>query len=685
MKLAFFSRIALFSFVSSLALAATTANAAPISKCDAAKKKCVGKYAATVLGCHAKAEAKGVALDAGCIAKAAAKITGGGRGCFDKLDAKTPNDCAGTGDASLLLLHTDAVVRDVVTAVDPAYPAPTLSKCGAARKKCVGKKAAGLMGCSAAESKDGAGDPACAPKVTDKFGGAEGCDAKAVAKGTDCLGTATTPQLASLVDDWAVTAATLLQNAGSSCGNGVVEPGEVCDPAAPAHQWACGAAFACGPACNCACPTKAHLVADPTSASSRLDIGWTGLAHETPLATGGDVTLAVGCEYSSRPCGVCTVSGPIANEGTTEVRNQRCTNDTSVRCTDDTPCAADGGTCEFFLGAPAPLSTAGITICAVNQFHGPISGTLSLGSGAMHLSSMLTSRVYVGLSIDTPCAMCSGDGTLNDDVQGGTCSGGARDGLACDANATVPSRPDFGAASLDCPPSAPSLVAALPIDASSSTSTVTKTLSEDSPRCGSPGAGRCLCDTCNNSDAQPCSSNADCPASGGAAGICGGRRCLSGSNAGAPCVNNSACPGGGFCSRLGEPSRPSVCFDESGFTGPCVDADGDGEGECPGGPITTVCSAPHAQRVCTGNAACAPGTCQAEMRKCFPTGGFDQTPGTNTLVAYGQPDALVKDEASPILGSAFCVAPTGTPSVNNVLGLPGPGRATLETSLSVRP
>ena len=60
---------------------------------------------------------------------------------------------------------------DVVTDVDPAYPTPTLTKCGAARKKCVGKKAAGLMGCSSKLSKDGIGDPTCAPTIMDKFWG----------------------------------------------------------------------------------------------------------------------------------------------------------------------------------------------------------------------------------------------------------------------------------------------------------------------------------------------------------------------------------------------------------------------------------------------------------------------------------------------------------------------------------
>lgn len=683
MKLAPLSRTALLSLVSSVALAGVTAHAAPISKCDAAKKKCVGKYVAAVLGCHAKAAAKGVALDAACVAKAAAKITGGGKGCFDKLDAKTPNDCAGSGDASLLLLHTDALIRDVIGAIDPAHPTPTLSKCGAARTKCVGKKAAGLMGCSAAESKDGAGDPACAPKVMDKFDGAKGCDAKAVAKGTDCLGTATTTQLESMVDDWAVIAATLLQNPGPRCGNGVVEPGELCDPLAPAHHSACGADFACG-SCNCACPTKVHLASDATSPASKLDIGWTGLGHRTPLPTGSDLTLAVSCENPSRPCGACTVSGPIANTGATELRNQRCTNDTSIRCTDDEPCVPGGGTCEFYLGSVVPVSTGGVGICVVSQFHGPISGTLSLGSGGVHLVSRLAAKVYNGEEVDTPCPTCVGDATANDDVQGGTCTGGARDGLGCDANATVPGRPDFGVTSLDCPLPPGALVATLAIDGSSSTEPVTRTLTTDSPRCGLAAGGRCLCDTCNGPGAEPCSTNADCPASGGAPGICGGRRCLSGTNAGAPCVAASVCAGGGFCGRAGEPTWPHVCYGSEGY-GTCTDPDGDGDGECEEGPIVTTCTAPHAQRMCTSHSQCAPGTCEVSNRRCFLTGGLEAMPGTNTLVAYGAADPPLKDGASPILASAFCIPPTGTPSTNNVLGLPGPGRASIATHLTLHP
>ena len=37
----------------------------------------------------------------------------------------------------------------------------------------------------------------------------------------------------------------------------------------------------------------------------------------------------------------------------------------------------------------------------------------------------------------------------------------------------------------------------------------------------------------------------------------------------------------------------------------------------------------------------------------------------------------MNDTAQPTLAAVFCVAPTGSTSVNNVAGLPGPGRVTI--------
>src|SRR5262249_20464038 len=277
---------------------------------------------AAVMGCHAKAEGKNVPVDGTCLGKATAKITGAGKGCFDKNDAKIGNDCSQTGDATAQLNAADAFVLDVVTDIDPGYPTPTLSKCGAARKKCVGKKAAGLMGCDAKTNKDGVGDPTCAPKIQDKFGGAKGCDVNALAKGTDCQGSATTGSLETKTDTWQTNASGAIDSpgggatptptptptatstpSGANCGNGVIDAGEHCDPGNPNAAGAeCGPEFTCNAVtCNCACPTKVDFVADNTSADTVLDSGWTGISHRAPVISGGDVRVNVSCTASSRP------------------------------------------------------------------------------------------------------------------------------------------------------------------------------------------------------------------------------------------------------------------------------------------------------------------------------------------------------------------------------------------------
>jgi hypothetical protein len=256
------------------------------------------------------------------------------------------------------------------------------------------------------------------------------------------------------------------------------------------------------------------------------------------------------------------------------------------------------------------------------------------------------------------------------------------------------------------------LIATLPIDLTNATDPVTRTLSAGSPACSGEAGERCLCDTCNNLSASPCDANSDCSDPPGVIGaICGGRRCIGGNNNGAACNTvaglqcigganlGAACtvasqcplsscaslcgPGGGICGRPGEPTKASACLDDTNTPGvlDCVDG-GDGEGACTAGPITQSCSvvSGHAQRGCTTDGECggASGSCESNNRACFLTGGFSGRNGTDTLVAVGMEDPPVNDVSHPTLGAVFCVAPTGSTSVNNVAGLPGPGRVTIK-------
>lgn len=472
------------------------------------------------------------------------------------------------------------------------------------------------------------------------------------------------------------------------CGDNQIQAGEFCDGTATGG--ACGPDFTCTN-CNCACPSTVTFSGDAEDPTSILDTGWTGISHRAPIITNGDVTVNLNCSASERPCGDCTVQGPIANpnKGAGQLDNQRCSNDSSIKCTNDTPCTAGGGTCEFFFGAPLPLAAGGVTTCVFNRFNGDVNGTANVESGEAATTAFLTSTVYNGLAIDNPCPRCTDAGGINDGVTGGTCDGGTRVGLPCDANGFVPDRADFGRTSLDCPLAAAGAIATLPINLTNETNAVTKTLSANSPNCGPAVPGqKCLCQTCNNAESTPCFSNADCVLVG--ATICGGNRCIGGTNSGAPCTNVSACPGGGQCNRAGEPTKPSACLDNTAGGNTihdCVDM-GNGEGQCSAGPVTNTCSlaSGHRQRGCITDADCggAPGSCLAENRLCFLTGGGTfQAPapgkdGTDTLIAAGMEDPPVEDVSNPTLGAVFCVGPTGSASINNVAGLPGPARVTIK-------
>lgn len=319
---------------------------------------------------------------------------------------------------------------------------------------------------------------------------------------------------------------------------------------------------------------------------------------------------------------------------------------------------------------------------------------MNVEAGDIAYAATVRTDVFKGFNgsagIDVPCVLCIGDPITNDDLQGGTCSGGPRNGLACDANGVVPGRPDFGATSLDCPPPAVDLYKTITTDAGSASATVTKALTSTSPMCRGRASDRCLCETCNNAAAEPCSSNTDCPESPGPLpGICGGRRCIGGSNNGSGCLSSTECPGG-QCRTDGEPTKPDSCLDDSSPTGLCVDSDPeDGEGECVFGPLTKRCSdaSGHAQRSCGIDADCGgvQGSCEARNRMCFLTSINRVGYGTGTLIANGAPSVPVANVASLTLGAVYCVPSSGAPVVDATHGLPGPARLTTKTTMTFHP
>jgi hypothetical protein len=421
------------------------------------------------------------------------------------------------------------------------------------------------------------------------------------------------------------------------------------------------------------CPTNVVYTPDGVS---NLDLGWSGQSHFMAMP-GWSMRLGVtNCAGSTvGSCGECSISSILpAADG----RNARCTNDTSVVCIDDAPCASGGGHCAIFAAPPTTIAISSVKGCVVNEIVPPVTGTLQVESGGIVLT--LRSRATVH---EYQCPLCNGDAVANDGLAGGTCAGGERNGLSCDANASSPLLgPEFGATSFDCPPEADAygdlILPTTPLTLG--TGTQTRTITTASPICTDGTGRRCHCETCNDADATPCSSNADCVAVG--ASVCGGKRCIGGLNATTPCGAPSECPGG-FCGAVGEVSSPNACLDDTATAldeRSCPDtAPVDGEGVCAAGPVRKHCSGLERWAGCAVNDDC-PSThlCIAENTPCFP-GGSDLGA---TVPASGTASPRVGDVSDPTnLAGFFCGHPT-TAYFDVYASNPGLARLTLAGSLT---
>ena len=423
---------------------------------------------------------------------------------------------------------------------------------------------------------------------------------------------------------------------------------------------------------------------EPAGTGSHVDSGWTGLNHQKPII-GDRLPLAVSCAATTPPCGVCTVTGILPDGGGTLLR---CTNDTSVACTVATEVADCGGpdTCHYFLHPPQATAVSGVTACYTNEVTGGVTGSVDSGAGDLSVAIPYLGTLFSGGSPPDACPRCVGDPTLDDGVRGGTCSAGGRMGLPCDATALTPAPFDgFGATSLDCP-AAGFISVSIPGPLALSTQSQTRSLTAASPTCKQTGftSFSCFCDTCNDLAGEPCTSNADCPISGGNPGICGGRRCIGGANAGTPCGASSECPAG-VCDRLGEKTQPNACQDDTGTPANeavvCIDTApvGDGEGQCPGGPLNAHCAArPYSS--CVTDPDCGVfGPCVLENQSCFLDNGM--IGGSVTFTGTASPP--VDDVSDPtVLGTLFCQVPSASSAVNATVGFPGLARQQHSGSLT---
>src|SRR2546427_3668935 len=185
-------------------------------------------------------------------------------------------------------------------------------------------------------------------------------------------------------------------------------------------------------------------------------------------------------------------------------------------------------------------------MCNVNLAPGAVTGHSYVNSGDPVNDAPLISRIFTGPTLANPCPIC-GTGAFGTTS---TCGAGPNAGKACTVNGTSPL---FGSTSFDCPPDPAANIAALNIKLHLTTGLQTLTLAAANPLCTAPGftALSCFCDTCGDAGAAACATNADCAAGG----VCGGKRCLSGTNAGAACTTGTGGPPRHARGRPGERTK----------------------------------------------------------------------------------------------------------------------------------
>lgn len=391
------------------------------------------------------------------------------------------------------------------------------------------------------------------------------------------------------------------------------------------------------------------------STNTRLDSGYSGFAHGVDVIDQykGRV-LITGCDSDCENCSVTM---------DTKAGNCRCESDASRDCNvingNDTDAAPNGcaglatQACQCMFGPPLPLSAGGTSTCVVNRFASDFSGT----TGAIGEYNVLTSTralVHLG-SLPTPCPTCNGDASpRSGNHAGGTCSGGPRNGLACDEDAR---HSNFGPTSFDCPPSLAGNVSGsglgLALTFKSGSASLTAGITNPT-FCPTGASGACHCSACTLDTSVGCSSNADCAAV--AAGTCG--------------VDTGALPNGNDPQQNACDGGPSDCV---------ADPANPGMGQCNTGPIEDFCDGLTKGNgggiiACSNNGDCAAlnascpggncGNCSITTnRSCF----------LPTVSATGIPGIYNSEGVS-----TFCSSVTSSGPVNTSAGLPGPGRVRLD-------
>jgi hypothetical protein len=463
----------------------------------------------------------------------------------------------------------------------------------------------------AGEECDGAGSVACPAAACQNCTCGPYCGNNQIDPGEECDGNGTGTCSGSCTSSCICAAV---------CGDNQREAGELCDGTDDSL---------CPSKCSnvCTCPGLGEVVFS-TKPGADLDAGWSGVADNFQLQTGGVLRGELsGCDgQSDMTCDL------FANVGSF------CSGDPSRSCTKDAECSG-AGTCTIsYYGPPLPASAGGVPACVLLRFATDGIGDYNFATGAASVTLTFNALAYLGVSVSQPCPICDcGNPDLSQCQIGdsGTCAGS---GVIGSPPCTVQGNGPGGPTSLQCPPSSSLNVSGdgLVLPATLKTGFVSTPSSQSCDGAGHTNEG-CFCD---GQPQQNACQNA----------------CDGGSNDGVACDSDADCPG------AGAGACKALCRQIVGL--PL------GEAECLGGPVDRTCaSAPEIS--CTNDGGCptGKGPCAAHNRRCF------LDPIQRQGVAGTTDNALV---------ATFCVAATGNNTINTVAGLPGPGSISILNTVDAR-
>ncbi len=367
-----------------------------------------------------------------------------------------------------------------------------------------------------------------------------------------------------------------------------------------------------------------------------LSAGWNGLAHGIDFTDGFGELLALACDEDCASCAI----GFNPGKGRPGLGNCRCAADASIACdtingpdTDD--CGLVNNQCLCYFGPPLGVNAAGVPACVPIRITKDYDGTVDVGSGDWQNPLQVAAVIHLGEELLQPCPACEGDIKANDGVRDGTCVGGARNALPCDANGI---HPTFGGVSIDCQPVALKNISGEGLVLNFELLSTNQEMPFLLP-CDDPPGGNCPCRVCSQDSTLGCRGDFECPEGTG------------------------TCTGGG-----GAGVEPTNCDDRV-----C-----NSDGQCASGPNNTFCDGvthPNGRGAiaCNTDADCAAfgaGRCTlVERLRCYP----------DPITVGGGPGIFGAD-----LGGLACIGLTTSPAINVASGLPGAVRVALNVDLDVR-